>query len=884
MTFDNLNIKPETPVIHRRSFITQSAMLSALLVIPRSTSAFFRANKILKSTEGIIENLLINQGWKIKSIDPVKSLNSAIFSEIVEAKEVNGWLQLPSAPAMPHEVLLYYKKIEEPWKPFGVEKCFWVSQKDWIYAVDFKCKEENLESRLIFKEMRGSVDLYLNGMHVASHSDQTQPLIVDVTAKLKSQNQLILHFTKPLFRSSELEESTDGTDPSKRTALGNYLGPNPKLYTLGLVGDVVLEQTDGSFINEIVTDFSLNSSLTKGSAKFAISGKSRLKSITAQIQLIAPDGQKVAQTIEHVNVANGSFLTNLQLTVSNPELWWPRGYGEQKLYKAEISLLLQGNLHQREYRTIGFRKIEMSEPFHFVLNGKSVFLRGGNWVTPNMLSYTWDQERVGKLMDLAENANFNAFRIWGSADAPSNEFYEMADARGFLLWQDFTKMNFSADEDSIRASVEKATRFLKRLKHHPSILLWCGVNESAMWWHEDYNKEYTDKGPWPGLVAANAVGEVCKRLDPDRHFVPSAPYGGVNANDPREGTTNGYTNMWYVPGYDYLNFASEDTRISCPTLRSMEKFMLPEEIFPKGYSTVAINSNKYPYPITWLPYTASESWKKTGPVEEFYDATDAASLANRIGMAEGVYYRDVVERQRRGRPATEESDRRCCGGYLVWKFNESWPEIYSAKVDYFLEPYHAYYTLRDVYAPVILSFDIGTYIYLWVVNDSTKPVEGTVRIQLYHLELCEFRKEITKKITVLPGKSQVVVRLDQAGIRAFRKENILFAELHGADGTPIARTNSLADIERRCIFPDAKLCVIIENNALVITTDKFARNINLEGNADGDRCGWFFEDNYFDLFPGEKKVVHVLGQHSKGIITAKPWYSQHITITNWEKA
>ena len=208
-------------------------------------------------------------------------------------------------------------------------------------------------------------------------------------------------------------------------------------------------------------------------------------------------------------------------------------------------------------------------------------------------------------------------------------------------------------------------------------MLWCGINEAAMWWHEDYNKDFKDHGPWPGLADAKAVEKVCKELDPDRYFIPSAPYGGVNANDPGEGSTNGYTNMWFVPGYDYLNFASEDTRISCPTLHSMEKFMLPEEICPEGYTTIAMHGNKYPFPLTWLPYTTAESWKKTGPVEQFYDATDAASLVNRIGMAEGVYYRDVIERQRRGRPATEESERRCCGGYIVWKYNDSWPEIYS---------------------------------------------------------------------------------------------------------------------------------------------------------------------------------------------------------------
>ena len=69
----------------------------------------------------------------------------------------------------------------------------------------------------------------------------------------------------------------------------------------------------------------------------------------------------------------------------------------------------------------------------------------------------------------------------------------------------------------------------------------------------------------------------------------------------------------------------------------------------------------------------------------------------------------------------------------------------------------------------------------------------------------------------------------------------------------------------------------------VFTTDKFARNINLEGNAGGDKSGWFFEDNYFDLLPGEEKVVRILGKHTKGLITAKPWYSPNSTSVNWQR-
>jgi hypothetical protein len=252
-------------------------------------------------------------------------------------------------------------------------------------------------------------------------------------------------------------------------------------------------------------------------------------------------------------------------------------------------------------------------------------------------------------------------------------------------------------------------------------------------------------------------------------------------------------------------------------------------------------------------------------------------------MAEALYYQDTVERQRRGREAADLTDRRRCGGYIVWKFNDSWPQVYSGKVDYFLEPYHAYYALRRAYAPVLLSFDIGTYIYLWVVNDGRTPVSGTVKIQLLHLDRNEFRREITRDVTVAPGKSAVAVRLDEAGIASFRREHIVFATLTDKSGRVIARANAPADIERRIVFPDAKLEVKIKDGALVITADKFARSVTLEGDANGDSFGWFFEDNYFDLVPGEVKLVHILGQRSAGRITAKPWYSSQATTVDWRR-
>lgn len=822
------------------------------------------AKPVALSSE-VLRRFELSRGWKIKSIPPQASLTAATLKEAEQASDIDGWLAAGAMPATVHDILLRQRKIEAPWLPGGTEKCFWVGEQDWVYAVPFVVEEQGREAWLRFKGVEDRVDVYLNGERVASHSGKL-PLAINVTGHLHPENSLVLH-----VHSNSRPGQADSPGRGRRSNSGSYLGPNPAISSLGVFDKVFVEISDGHLMKEIVTDVSLDEGLTKGTVTVDVAGTSRVSSVELRV------GESTASTA----VKGGQFLGHCVLSVDHPRLWWPRGYGGQPLYHAEIALLADGRVQQVERRTIGFRRVEMPELLHFVVNGVPVFLRGGAWVTPNLMSDAWDQAREERLFAMAENANFNAFRIWGPVEAPQDPFYEMADARGFLLWQDFTQLPMKPDVRSREICCEKAAGLIKRLKHHPSILCWCGCNESAQWAHEDYNSDFTDHGPWPGLPAAEAVGAVCKELDPDRYYQPSTPYFGMNPNDPREGNTHGYTNMWFVPGYDYLNFASEDTRIAAPPLHSLQRFMAPEDLWPAGYSTLCLHGNRYPFPKTWLPYTTSESWKKTGPVEQFYDATDAAGLVHRLGMAEALYYQDTIERQRRGRPAAEPGDRRCCGGYIVWKYNDSWPQVYSAKVDYFLEPYHAYYALRRAYAPVMLSFDIDTFLYLWAINDTREPVTGTVRIQLYHLERNEFRKEIVREVTVPPGKSVVVVQLDKAGIRAFRKEHILFATLTDASGRVLARANAPADIERRLTFPDAKLDIQVRNGDLVITTDKFARCVTLKG--EGDPFGWFFEDNYFDLLPGETKVVRILGQHLEDRVTAKAWYSPHAATVAWRR-
>ena len=859
----------------RRRFLLQAGAVSGGVALPKPLLHFAVASA--RDRNATTE---LSRDWFIKSIPPRDSLDSTLLDESAKASAASGWSAVAAMPAMIHQILLTEGKITEPWKPGGMEKCFWVAALDWVYATHFAAPP-GPQHYLLFQGLKGNVDIYLNGAKIAKYSNINAPLEVPIAGNLRAENSLVLHFQSGT-------RNTPGTPPPSghREDLGTYLGPNPALETFGVFDQILLETSDGNHLDEVVAGTSLDESLHTGTLTVDVAGSSHLASVRVHVRLLDAANTVVGESTVEAAVTKGAFESQCTLKVDQPHLWWPRGYGQQPLYRAEVTLIAGGVTQHPVFKTVGFRRITMAQRLHFVVNGVPIFLRGGDFVTENLLTKVWDQPRDETLFSMAENANFNIFRVWAEAPLPHDNFYEMADAHGFLLWQDFSQLPLGPDDNSRALSKKLATQQLKKLKHHPAILCWCGNNEGAQWFHQDYDKDFLDHGPWPGMAAAQDVGAICKQLDPDRYYQVSTPYaeGGLAPNDPRTGDTHGYTNMWFVPGYDYDTFATEDTRIAAPPLRSLEKFIAPEEIWPAGYSTLATNGSHYPYPKTWLPYTTSESWKKVGAVEQFNDATDAASLVYRLGMAESAYFQDTIERQRRGRPATDLSDRRRCGGYISWKFNDSWPQIYSAKVDYFLEPYHAYYALKRAYAPVILSFDIGTFIYLWVINDGTEPVGGTVRIQLYHLDQNVFRREIVQKVTVGPGKSMVAVKLDQSGIAAFRREHILFATLKDDSGAVLARAHAFVELERRLNFPDAVLTMKVEQGVLVISTDKFARAITLEGDAAGDTFGWIFEDNYFDLLPGEIKRVRILGAHGEGRVTAKPWYSSRAATVDWQRA
>lgn len=218
-------------------------------------------------------------------------------------------------------------------------------------------------------------------------------------------------------------------------------------------------------------------------------------------------------------------------------MWWPNGYGQQNLYTLKTKVVTGYDNTQRSVR-VGFRTVELvQEPlkkgrtFYFRINGIPIFAKGSNWIPSSIFpELSAKEETVKHLLESAKETHMNMLRVWGGGLYESDLFYEMADEYGIMIWQDFmfACAMYPSSNSFLESVAEEIVQNVRRLKHHPSIVLWAGnnENEAALYgnWYgtgkvkvyeEDYKKLYVD-----------VIRREVKIQDPFRPFVVSSPSDG----------------------------------------------------------------------------------------------------------------------------------------------------------------------------------------------------------------------------------------------------------------------------------------------------------------------------------------------------------------------
>jgi beta-mannosidase len=811
---------------------------------------------------------------RVFSLDGVWKLQWFEFgrSEGQFAKDYDdSWWVDARVPGEVHEELLERGLIEDPFFADNCDKREWVERVDWWYRRRFYVPEDLRGKRveLVFEGLDTFATVWVNGVRVAESEDMFLPLRVDVTDKLEygAWNVVAVRLGAPWYetlrRAGGFSERTLNWNGSyarlyARKAQYQYGWDwAAKLLTVGIWRSVRLEAYDKAVLRDA---FVWTRALGDGWAELELWVEvESLGEYEGEIAFEARCGDSLISQRWPAKLPRGSSEHRFRVKVERPKLWWPRGYGPQNLYEARVELRVGGSLEDERRFRFGIRTVELvteadltpnRKVFFFKVNGVPVFLKGANWIPADLLISRLTRERYRELLELAAEGNHNALRVWGGGLVEHDDFYDLCDELGIALWHDFQFAcgHYPEDERFLSLVRRELEATVRRLRNHPSILLWCGNNEDEML------EFYSGLGLYRHRKDFEVAPEVVKRLDPSRPYWPSSPWGGENPNDPREGDRHNW-DVWHgmvpIEWYtrDEARFMSEFGMQAAPHVNTLRRFLPPDKLWPLNGLWVY----HYHVPDKMIPY-----------LKDFGDPRWLHDYVFLTQIVQGEALKTAIEHCRRRKFA--------CGGALYWSLNAPWPNACWETVDYYGRPKAGFYFAKRAFAPVIVSpVRSGEEVEVHLVNDTMSEVRGVLTVRLVDAGSGRVVREERVEAGAPPNSSAVAAKLRLSEwVRDPRRELLHFTFEHPGGS---AWNSLLLAKPREVSFAPADLSVEVRaarvegRDAVVeveVSSSGYARYAFVDVLEDFVAVA---DDNFFDLLPGERKLVKLRVKGASGPLT-----------------
>ena len=754
---------------------------------------------------------------------------------------------------------------------------FALMEKDYEYTRDFTVTEDDLRhERLIlrFEGLDTLAHVHLNGVPVGDADNMHITWEWDVKHLLHpGENTLTVLFDSPLRFVREANDRAPGWESTDATPGFRHLRKahcmfgwdwGPRLPDAGIWRNVSLLCVDEARIISVL----VTQEHADGRVTLTLTPEIEGEQLPWTATVTAPDGKVYP-------VENGKAV------IDDPQLWWPRGYGDQPLYTVTVDIGCDTWTRRIGLRTlwVSREKDQWGEEFCHIVNGVKVFAMGADYIPEDNILQRVTPERTRRLLSDAALANFNTVRVWGGGYYPSDDFYDICDELGLMVWQDLMYACAFYDltpefERSIRLETEQNVR---RLRHHASLALICGNNEMEMFMGFANLQMSTGKvGPNGERFEGNhrhvadyvkmfeyILPGIVRPLAPQTFWWPASPSSGGNfdgPNDPSRGDVH-YWDVWHgeKPFTEYRKFtfryASEFGFQSFPCLKTVESFTEPRDrnIFSRIMERHQRNAAANGKILAYLAQTF-----------RYPDSFDDLLYASQLLQAEAIRY--GVEHWRRNRGASM--------GAIIWQLNDCWPVASWASVDYFGRWKALQYAAKRFFAPVLLSAEeegeltqnpkinefhpapIERSIRLNVSNETMRPVSGTVRWALRTPDGSIVRSgEQPLTVPALSAAWLDKITFDDATLTGHYASYEYIV-----DGATISEGTAIFCAPKHFDFIDPALSARLENDEIIVSAKAFARQVWIESDAPD----LLLSDNAFDLNAAEKRV-RVLRGHAEGL-------------------
>ena len=471
------------------------------------------------------------------------------------------------------------------------------------------------------------------------------------------------------------------------------------------------------------------------------------------------------------------------------KLWQPRGRGEQKLYKIKVELIAGNDVIQSKEKWVGFRKIELDTSifegdkhnFALKVNGERIWIRGANWIPDDPFPTRVTRERYEKrIADMLE-ANINGIRVWGGGIYESEDFYELCDREGIVVWQDFLFACAAYPETEemfteVKAEVEEA---VARLGSHASLIMWCGGNECIEGFQHWGWPEILQGRPWGEKFYLETIPNQLKLWDNTRPYIPGSPFS-THEKDVKafNSGTNHIWDVWNDLGYERYEeyspaFVAEfgyngpgswsmlTKAIGKTTLDSKDPSLALHQKAFDGMQKIAAGLNRE----FQNPPTEGPAW--------YFAAALVQARAVGIGLK---HFRSLYK---------------SCSGTILWQFNDMWPALSWAVLDHTGFRKLAWHAMKSAYQPRTINIgrvDQGAQ--LNIINDSADPWQDEFKVTLLDVE---------GKIV---DKHQVVIELSPFNVNRTRLTEIFPLIANGNfDGFLHVQNNDFSFSRRSTLKP-----------------------------------------------------------------------------------
>jgi len=704
----------------------------------RIITAIFIACLYLFAQPASAQQSIVHLKWKLApqadSVYTVSQVATAGFN-------TNGWINA----IVPGTVFYSYVAAGKEPNPDYAGNIYKVDKakynKPYWYRTEFSAAGFPAGKRiwLNFAGINKRGEVYLNGHHVGTVDGLMQTEKYDIT-DLLNKNRLnaiaVLVFTPGTSHGLANREAPTYLSSGSWDWMPSVPGLNSGITDVVTVSATGPANIEDPWIRTDLPDKSLANLMVKVKLN-----NSTGQPVTGKLKLVINPGNIIVTTPSITLSGNSSQSVELEksqypaLSIKNPKLWWPNGYGgktdgTQYLYNCSVQFETAGDKPSDVVeKAFGIRKISsdttaLNGPLRVYVNDVPILIKGGNWGMSDYMLKARGKDYETRIR-FHQAMNFNMIRNW-TGEVTDEAFYDYCDKYGIMVWDDFWLNNFGAI-DSLSVFKSNAIEKVKRLRDHPSVVIWCGANEGV--------PGGNPKGP-----LNVAIEDAIKDNDStDRIYLPRSNAGVNNPNFSIHG------NSRILSGSGIWGNVDPKTYFTDPHngyLFSMNNYGLRSEL---GIATfVNIESFKKFMPKDyWVAPTPESVDSKTNMWARHYFSTDGGLG----GGSQPVRYINDINKSYGKATSLEDFCKKAqlqnvesmkamfeawndhmwnnASGMLIWMSQSAYPSMIWQTYDYYYDLTGAYFGAKTACEPVHIQWNAATNA-IKVINNKPYGIKGLI--------------------------------------------------------------------------------------------------------------------------------------------------------------